>query len=170
MNGFFDNYGAADAKREHVVRRIVAWSAAALTVAGILYFVLHFVIPNRAERSEVGQFFQLLANRDYKQAYAMWGCTEAKPCRDYSFDAFLQDWGAEATPVATFDVLDGESCGSGVIVDVDAGKAGDRKLWVERKDHVLGSLPPGYDQCPHSNRIYTFVRNIRYKVHGRTFQ
>jgi hypothetical protein len=100
----------------------------------------------------------------------MWGCTDAKPCRDYSFNSFMQDWGPEATPVAGFEVLDGESCGSGVIVDVDAGKAGDRKLWVERKDRTLGSIPPGYDRCPHSNRIYNFVRDLRYRAHGKTYR
>ena len=41
---------------------------------------------------------------------------------------------------------------------------------MERQDHILGSLPPGYEQCPHSNRIYTFVRNLRYRVRGKTFK
>jgi hypothetical protein len=170
MSGYLDNYGAVDERRERTRGRILKWGAAALAVAGILYFVFHFVIPNRGERSEAARFFQLLAVRDYKQAYAMWGCTDAKPCRDYPFDSFMQDWGPEATPVTTFEVLDGESCGSGVIVDVDTGKAGDRKIWVERQDHILGSMPPGYDRCPHSNRIYNFVRDLRYRIHGKTFK
>lgn len=177
MSGYLDNYGAGDERRERVRGRIVKWGAAALAVAAALYFVFHFVIPNLGERSQVARFFQLLTVRDYRQAYAMWGCTEAKPCRDYSFDAFMQDWGPEAAPITSFQVLDGESCGSGVIVDVDAGKAGDKKLWVERKDQVIGSLPPlleegraGGDPCPHVNRIYSFARDLRYRAFGRTYK
>jgi hypothetical protein len=171
MTGFFDNYGAGDERRERTVRRVLLWTVAALALAGVLYFVFHFVIPNRGERAQVNRFFQLLAARDYKQAYAMWGCTDAKPCHDYPFRLFLQDWGPDVVPVATFEVLDGETCGSGVIVDVDAGKAGDKKIWVDRKSQELGSLPPGFDQgCTHSNRIYTLVRRLRYRAHGRTYQ
>jgi hypothetical protein len=170
MSGYLENYGAGSERRERIVHRVVLWTVVTLALAGILYFVFHFVIPNRGEQAQVSKFFQLLAARDYKQAYAMWGCTDAKPCRDYPFRSFMQDWGPDAVPVTTFDVLDGETCGSGVIVDVDAGKAGDKKLWVDRNNQELGYLPPGFDSCPHSNRIYTFVRRLRYRAHGRTFE
>jgi hypothetical protein len=170
MTGYLESYGAGSERRERIVHRVVLWTAVTLALAGILYFVFHFVIPNRGEQARVSKFFQLLGARDYKQAYAMWGCTDAKPCRDYPFRSFMQDWGPDAVPVTTFDVLDGETCGSGVIVDVDAGKAGDKKLWVDRKNQELGYLPPGFGSCPHSNRIYTFVRRLRYRAHGRTFE
>ena len=87
--------------------------------------------------------------------------------------AFMQDWGPQTAPVTSVDVLDGETCGSGVIVDVDAGKAGEKKLWVERKDGTLGFLPPTVAEigrCPHGNRIYDLVRDLRYRMHGRKFQ
>ena len=170
MTGYLDNYGAGDEKRERIIHRVILWTAVTLALAGVLYFVFHFVVPNRGEQAQARKFFQLLAAHDYKQAYAMWGCTDAKPCHDYTFAMFMQDWGPAAAPVTTFDVLDGETCGTGVIIDVDAGKAGDKKLWVDRKTQELGSLPPGVDQCPHTNRIYTFVRDLRYRAHGRTFQ
>ena len=67
MSGYLDNYGAADVQRERTRGRIVKWGAAALALALALYFVFHFVIPNRGER-EVARFFQLLAARDYRQA------------------------------------------------------------------------------------------------------
>jgi hypothetical protein len=70
--------------------------------------------------------------------------------------------------VKGFAVLDGETCGNSVIVDVDAGPAGDRKLWVNRETLDLG-FPP-YDQCPQGNRIYNFVRNIKYRLRGRTYR
>jgi hypothetical protein len=171
MTGYLDNYGAGSEKRDRIVRGVVLWTVVILAVAGISYFILHYVVPNRGEQAQAKKFFQLLAARDYKQAYAMWGCTDAKPCHDYPLKLFMQDWGPDATPIAAFEVLDGETCGSGVIVDVDAGKAGDKKLWVDRKTQELAYLPPGFDQgCPHSNRIYTFVRDLRYRVRGRRFQ
>ena len=173
MSGYLDNYGAADAKREKTVHGILKWGGITLVTVLVASFVLYFVIPNGSQKSDVKRFFQLLQARDYKQAYAMWGCTEAKPCRTYSLEAFMQDWGPQATPVTSVDILDGETCGSGVIVDVDAGKAGDRKLWVERKTGILGSLPPNVEEvgrCPHGNRIYDWVRGVRYKLKGRKFQ
>jgi hypothetical protein len=173
MSGYLDNYGAADAKREKTVHRVLKWGGLILSVALITWFVFHFVIPNGSQRAEVKRFFQLLEARDYEQAYAMWGCTEAKPCRNYPLDSFMQDWGPKATPVTSIDVLDGESCGSGVIVSVDAGKAGGRKLWVERKSGILGSLPPNVEEvgrCPQGNRIYDWVRDLRYKMKGKTFK
>ena len=128
---------------------------AAITAAVILIFTFEFVIPNRAEQSAVNRFFHFLAAKDYKAAYAMFGCTDAKPCREYPLKSFTEDWGA--VDVTGYDVLSGESCGSGVIVDVDAGKAGDKKIWVERKGQVLGWLPPNVAElgrCPQGNRIY----------------
>jgi len=173
MSGYLDNYGAADAKREKTLHGILKWGGLTLATVLVVWFVFHFVIPNGSERAQVKQFFQLLEARDYKQAYAMWGCTDAKPCRSYPVASFMQDWGPEAAPVTSVDVLDGESCGSGVIVDVDTGKAGDRKLWVERKSGILGSLPPNIEEvgrCPQGNRIYDWVRDLRYKIKGKTFK
>ena len=171
MGGYLGTYGAGEEKRERTIRAILLWAAVALVAAAILLFVFHFVIPNRSERNEVKRFFQLLAAQDYKQAYAMWGCTEAKPCRDYPFTSFMQDWGSQTVPVtSSFQVLDGESCGSGVIVDVDLGKAGDKKVWVERSDRSIGFLPPGMERCPQGNRIYDWVRNLRYRMHGKTYK
>jgi hypothetical protein len=170
MGSYLGTYGAGEEKRESIIRRIAIWTGIALLVAAVLLFIFKFVIPNRGEQKQVDSFFRLLAAHDYKQAYAMWGCTDQTPCRDYPFDAFMQDWGPQSVPVTTFQVLDGESCGSGVIVDVDSGKAGDKKLWVERKDRVISFPPPGMERCPQGNHIYDWIRNLRYRMHGKTFQ
>ena len=50
MTGYLDNYGAGDEKRERIVRRVLLWTVAALAVAGVLYFVFHFVFPTGAKR------------------------------------------------------------------------------------------------------------------------
>jgi hypothetical protein len=170
MGGYLDTYGAGVERRITIMRRLAIWTLAILAATGIVVFTFRIVIPNRAEQTEVSRFFNLLGARQYKQAYAMWGCTDATPCRDYSFAAFMGDWGPEAVPISTFAVLDGESCGSGVIVDVDSGKAGDKKLWVERQSRTLGFLPPGPGRCPKGNRVYDFFRDLRYRLRGRTYQ
>ncbi|MGD0496966.1 MAG: hypothetical protein ABSC23_00865 [Bryobacteraceae bacterium] len=173
MGGYLDNYGVATAKRERVVHRIVKWSLLVLATAAVLLFIFQYVIPNRAEQASVNRFFRLLAARDYKQAYAMWGCTDAAPCRDYPMTSFMEDWGSPALTTGSFEVLSGETCGSGVIVDVDAGKAGDMKVWVERKTQILGSLPPNVSalgRCPQGNRIYDFVRDLKYRLRGRAYR
>ncbi len=169
MSGYLDTYGAGEEKRERVVHALLRWGSLALLIAFVLFIVFHYVIPNRSEQASVKRFFALLAAKDYKQAYAMWGCTDQNPCRDYPMERFLEDWGPQAIPNPTAEVLDGESCGSGVIVDVDVSKVGDKRLWVE-PGGAIGYPPPGMERCPQGNRIYDFFRNLRYKMRGRTYR
>jgi len=121
MADFLEQYGAGDERRGKIIKRVVISLAAGLVVAGLLFYGFHTF---RQER-QAKRFFELVAAHDYKQAYALWGCTDANPCRDYPMTSFLQDWGPQAISGSRFEVLNGESCGSGVIVDVDAGAAGD---------------------------------------------
>ena len=163
MAGYLDQYGVGEERREKIIKRVVIAVVVILAVSGLLYVFLH----NYPEERQAKRFFALLQARDYKAAYALWGCTEptAKACHDYPFTEFMKDWGPDVSPVNNYDVLDGESCGSGVIVDVDAGKAGDKKLWVERDTLFLG-FPP-FERCPQGNRIHELWRNIRYRLRGR---
>jgi hypothetical protein len=164
MAGYLDQYGAGDEQRAKIIKRIVLTATALAALTGVLLWVFH----NFGEQRQVKRFLALLNAGDYKGAYALWGCTDANPCRDYPMTAFMEDWGPQAVPLGKFEVLDAESCGSGAIVDTDLGGAGDRKLWVESKDKTLG-FPP-YERCPQRNRIADFVRNLKYRLHGRTYQ
>ena len=170
MGDFLEQYGAGDERRGKIIKRVAVSLAALLVVTGLLFYFFHTFRQERAAK----RFFELLAAHDYKQAYTLWGCadTDANPCRaSYPMNAFLQDWGPPVVSVGRFEVLDGESCGSGVIVDVDAGAAGHKKLWVERDSLVIGFTPPWPNgECPQRNRIYDFVRNLKYRLHGRTYQ
>lgn len=161
MAGYLDNYGAGDERREKIIKTAVISVAVLLLGGAILYALFH----NYPEERQAKRFFELLRAQDYKGAYALWGCTDAKPCRDYAISEFMKDWGPEQGRVDDIDVLDAESCGSGVIVEVEAGKAGNKKLWVERETRVLG-FPP-FERCPQGNRIHDLWRNIRYRLHGR---
>jgi hypothetical protein len=161
MAGYLDNYGAGEERREKIIKTVAA-AVAIILLGGVLgYLFFH----NYPEERQAKKFFQLLQAGDYKSAYALWGCTDAKPCRDYVMAEFLKDWGPSSAPVNDIEVLDAESCGSGVIVEVGAGKAGDKKLWVERDSRVLG-FPP-FERCPQGNRIHDFWRNLKFRLHGR---
>jgi hypothetical protein len=162
MAGYLEQYGAGDERRAKITKIAVLVAVVLLLGSGIIYFFFH----NYPEEREASRFFRLLQAHDYKAAYALWGCTDAKPCREYPISEFMKDWGPDAAPVSEVEVLDGESCGSGVIVEVGTGKAGDKKLWVERSNHVLG-FPP-FPQCPQGNRIHELLRNMRYRLHGRS--
>ena len=167
MADFLEQYGAGDERRGKIIKRSILSLVGLLVAAGLLFYGFHTF---RQER-QAKRFFELLTAHEYKQAYALWGCTDASPCRDYPMKSFMQDWGPPGVAVDRVQVLDGESCGSGVIVDVDAGAAGDKKLWVERDSLVLGFTPPWpNNECPQRNRIYDFVRNLKYRMHGRTHQ
>jgi len=163
MAGYLDQYGAGDEKRARKIKLTIVSVVVLAVVSGLLYFFFR----NYAEERQAKKFFTYLEQHNYTAAYALWGCTEQHPCDGYPMKSFMQDWGPPVD-VQGFEVLDGESCGNNVIVDVDAGKAGDKKLWVGRSTLDLG-FPP-YDQCPQGNRIYNLYRDIKYKLHGRAYR
>jgi len=163
MAGYLDQYGAGDEQRARKIKITILSVISGAVASCLLYFIFH----NFSEEQQAKKFFELLEARNYQAAYELWGCTSAHPCDGYPMKSFMQDWGPPVN-VQGFAVLDGESCGNNVIVDVDAGAAGDRKLWVGR-DHLDIGFPP-YEQCPQGNRIYNLFRNVKYKLHGRTYR
>jgi hypothetical protein len=163
MAGYLDHYGAGDERRARKIKVAILSVVVLAVLSGLLYFVLH----NYSQERQAKRFFERLEAHDYQGAYVLWGCTAARPCSGYPMKSFMQDWGPPVN-VTGFAILDGESCGNSVIVDVDAGPAGDKKLWVNRNTLELG-FPP-YDQCPQGNRIYNFFRNVKYHLHGRTYR
>jgi hypothetical protein len=145
MAGYLANYGIGDEQREKIIRRLIIIAIVVLVAAGVLYFFL----KNYRQEQQARTFFQLLEKHDYTAAYAMWGCTEAKPCRDYPFKNFMDDWGPQSprAKIDTYHIKKSRSCGSGVILTVDFGKnQAEEKLWVEKDDLTIGFSPwPG---CP----------------------
>jgi len=144
MAGYLANYGAGDERREKLIRRLIIAAAVVVVAGGILYY---FLKDFRQER-QTRMFFALLEKHDYQAAYQLWGCTESKPCRDYPFKDFMDDWGPKSArgDVGAYHIKKSRSCGSGVIVTVDFGKNQQEKLWVERDDLTIGFSPwPG---CP----------------------
>jgi hypothetical protein len=159
MAGYLDQYGAGEERRENIVKKVLIALAFLIVVGGPLLYIFH----NFRQESQLKQFFSLLAAHDYKAAYALWGCTDAKPCPGYSMKSFMQDWGPDKGDPANYQItgphkflaglipqLHSRSCGTGVIFNVTFG--GQRNdLWIERNDLMIGFSPfPG---CPAPNAM-----------------
>ena len=178
MAGYLDHYGAGDERRARKIKVAILSVVVLAVLSGLLYFVLH----NYSQERQAKRFFERLEAHDYQGAYVLWGCTAARPCSGYPMSSFMQDWGPPVN-VTGFAILDGESCDNSVIVDVDAGPAGDKKLWVDR-DTLGLSFPPNDMGCVQAlvdqngnlsyqgkhNRIYNFFRNVKYRLRGRTYR
>ncbi|MGP8243885.1 MAG: hypothetical protein ACLQVN_05125 [Bryobacteraceae bacterium] len=146
MAGYLDHYGAGEERRAKIIK-IVLFSVLGLIVIG---GPLVFNFYDWRQEHEVNRFFKLLAAKDYTGAYALWGCTAAKPCSGYSMAAFLQDWGP-ARDVSHPKITRSRSCGSGVIVTVDFGNNQQEHFWVQRDDLTIGFSP--YPGCPSGNGL-----------------
>ena len=158
MAGYLDHYGAGDERREKRNKLLLIAGACVLVLA-FLWFILFAwdkteilrlqsvarlaqVLRNHRQESRVKSFLDLLQRQDYKAAYALWNCTDARPCRDYSFDEFTKDWGPNAPRNAGgYSIARSRSCGSGVIVTLDSGHSREDALWVQRSDDTIGFSP-----------------------------
>ena len=144
MAGYLDQYGAGEERRGKIIKTVVISLVLLVVVGGSLLFVFH----NYREERQVREFFSHLGSHDYKAAYALFGCTDATPCRYYPFDKFMEDWGPNSGHAGFGDarITRSRSCGSGVLLTVDLGKNQQEKLWVERQDMSIG-FPP-VQGCP----------------------
>src|SRR5690242_17541653 len=86
---YLEGYGVREARQERKLLYSIG-IVLLLVVAGI---VVYFWRRDRPELLKVEGFLSALRNKDYKAAYEFWGCNEQKPCREYPFDKFMEDWG-----------------------------------------------------------------------------
>jgi len=144
MAGYLDQYGAGEERRGKIIKTVVISLVLLVVIGGSLLFVFH----NYREERQVKEFFSQLGSHNYKAAYALFGCTDAKPCRYYPFEKFMEDWGPNSghTDFENAHITRSRSCGSGVLLTVDLGKNQQQKLWVERQDMSIG-FPP-VQGCP----------------------
>jgi hypothetical protein len=136
---YLEGYGVKDARREKILKRAFAIVAAVL----VLGLVLYFQFRNYREERQIATFLELLKKQDYRGAYALWGCTEAKPCPQYEFDKFMEDWGPKS-PQANIDQArlgDTKSCDTGIIQFIQFPDTHEVQLWVQRSDRTIGFAP-----------------------------
>jgi len=158
MPGYLDQYGAGDEQREKRNKLLFIGGGAVLVLLFLWFFFfvwdkteivraepvarLAQVLRNHRQEGRVKAFVGLVQHQDYQAAYAMWGCTEAKPCKDYPLTSFMQDWGPGGTRnLNSFAIPKSRSCGTGVIVTVDFGRGQKDALWVQRSDLTIGFSP-----------------------------
>ncbi len=137
----FGGYGVSDAKREKTVKWIVIGLLSTLIIGGFLYYRF----KDFREERQVSQFLEFLSARNYPQAHALWGCTPQKPCRDYNFEKFMEDWGPNSPHAAAAQakVLDVRACPSGIIATLGF-PAHQTQLWVDRSDKAISFAPWSY--------------------------
>ncbi len=171
------DYGGAEERRARVIKIIVVSVLALTVIAGTAYFFFH----NYRQEQQVKQFMKLLEARDYQGSHNLWTGSDSDRA-GYPMSDSMRDWGPPVD-VSGYAILDSESCDKSVIVDVDAGHAGDRKVWVDRASLSM-SFPPNEAGCVQTlvdgrghllyrykhNKIYEWFRNLRYRLRGRTYQ
>ncbi len=139
MAGYLEGYGAGDERREKTTR----WIILSVVILAIVVIAGYFQFRNFREEKQIGTFLELLKRQDYKAAYAMWGCTDSRPCPQYAFDKFLEDWGPKSphSNLASAKLAKTKSCDTGIIQFIQFPGQDEVQLWVERRDKVLGFAP-----------------------------
>jgi hypothetical protein len=136
---YLEGYGVKDARRE----KIVKWMLGGLIALLVLGLAGYFQFRNFSEERQIQKFVDLLKRQDYKGAYALWGCTDASPCPNYTFDKFMEDWGPKSPQanIAEAKLSTTKSCDAGIIQFVDFPDNHQVQLWVERRDQFIGFAP-----------------------------
>jgi len=144
MATYMDGYGVAEARRERLVKRIVIWGLLLAIVGTFLYFYFRTWPQERV----INRFLAALGKQDYQGAYRIWGCTEEKPCRYYTADNFIEDWGPSSPhsngAAAKVDVVD--YCDSEVVFDISFPKTTPVALSVERETNKISFS--AWERCP----------------------
>jgi hypothetical protein len=156
MPGYLEGYGAGEETREKRIK----WIVIGTVLAAILGTVLYFSFRNFRQESAVNHFLDLLRDRNYPDAYRVWGCTSESPCRDYAYPKFLEDWGPKSphADVASADIDDSDACGTGVVVDVKFPKAEPVPLFVTGKTNTISFAP--WPECPGRHfRLMQFLKS-----------
>jgi hypothetical protein len=147
---YLTNYGVSDARRERRIFR----TAAIIIGSALLGTFLYFYFRNFKDEQDVKQFLSLLASKDYKAAYAKFGC--AQECRDYKFDRFLEDFGEKSTfaDIRNVKITLAEPCGNTAWISVKHPDHPEVGLSVDPNDRTVTFAPEA--RCPGVWRISEF--------------
>src|SRR5260370_42653523 len=105
MEGYLEQYGAGEERRGKISKILAMSLIAVVVIGGALYFNFH----NFREERQGEQFLSLLGARDYKGAYALFGWTDATPCRHYPFEKFMGDLGPDSRHAGVGEARDTRS-------------------------------------------------------------
>jgi hypothetical protein len=144
MGSYLQTYGAGEERRNRIIKWIILGCIAALILVWILYLVFH----NYSEKQAVKRFLAEVNSHHYRQAYSDWGCTAAKPCPNYDYKRFLEDWGPEKKITSPWQIASVDGCKTFVTVNVKAGGAELESLGVERGTDTIMFAPAPECQEP----------------------
>ncbi|HSU61428.1 MAG TPA: hypothetical protein VLI55_19120 [Bryobacteraceae bacterium] len=144
MGGYLQHYGVGEERRNRIIKWIILGCIAALIIAWILYLVFH----NYSEKQTVKHFLDQVNRHEYSQAYSDWGCSVAKPCQNYDYQRFLQDWGPDKKITSPWQIASVDGCKTFVTVNVKAGGAELQSLGVQRGTDTLMYAPAPECQEP----------------------
>jgi|HubBroStandDraft_1064217.scaffolds.fasta_scaffold352187_2 hypothetical protein len=156
MAGYLDSYGVADERRGRSIRRIVIWSLSVVLVAGGLYLWFR----NWRQEQAVKHFFALLQEKNYQEAYARWGCTQDHPCKYWGPEKFAEEWGPSSpyADVSSIKIVHEDSCGNGVVFDIESPKMQAQGLFVDNETNTLSYAPEA--RCPGRHlEIWEFLKS-----------
>ena len=161
MASYLEAYGAAEEQRAKRVR-LIKNSAIALVSVIVVGLIAYGLLKNRPEEQQAKTFVSLLQAHDYQGAYKLWGCSDTHPCKDYSFDKFMEDWGPKSPHADQSSAHIGlsQSCGSGVVIRLDYnGSEEPVTLDIERRTKVISFAP--WAECPGRHlHIGTWLRSL----------
>jgi hypothetical protein len=146
VEGYLADYGKSGLRREKVWKWLFV-ILGLLILGGITeYFLTLYGTYNLRDirpQWQARRFFSALEAKNYDEAYRLWGCTAAAPCRDYSKQKFLEDWGAQSprAAIAKRQVKAVRHCETGIIEVMDLGPDDPLNLYVDRKDLSLSFAP-----------------------------
>lgn len=141
MADFLQGYGETDARRERIVKRflITVVLAAIVGIAGWFFF------RDFTEERQISRFLSLLEEKNYREAYRLWGCDPDDPCRDYAYAKFLEDWGPEGLYTRRQQLKKGtkRSCEGAIIQFLEYGPTEDDVvyIYVQRSGLSLSFAP-----------------------------
>lgn len=151
MAGFFDQYETKSSLRERVAKWFFVAIVAVLLLWGLDWTLAKLGKDNLTDfraQWRARSFVKALEAKSYEEAYSMWGCTKATPCRDYAYEKFMEDWGPNSPNAG---LVNGEKlvtrhCATGIIrTDLLPNKEMVH-LYVDRRDLNISFAPWG-DSC-----------------------
>ena len=156
MADYLSDYGVKDQKRETRNKRIV------LAVVGLALFggIFYYFARTWTEERTVERFVSLLKAQDFKGGYALWGCTDQTPCRDYNFGRFMEDWGPKSPYGNPSDISTtmAEPCGNAVWITIKTPKSEELGLAVDGETRMISFTPAA--RCPGKLRLREFPSRL----------
>jgi hypothetical protein len=140
MSSYLAGYGAGEARRA----KLIQWAVIGAVLAVVLGIVGYFFGRHYAERAQLAVLVEAVRSQNHAAGHAAFGCTKQAPCRDYSLEKYLRDFGpqGEYRTLAEARVVEKWSCQGGIIRVFDFGGDKQLELFVANTDKLVSFAPP----------------------------